>query len=313
MSKIQAILAAATEINPSARAKETITTQEYMKRLALAVTELPDEEWEKLNPEVQDWFSKAADAIEAKLDIPEFPDMAPTPTAGGRRRSAAAETVATYVPKEGDDGVTVTTKRGTTYVGKIKILDDEGLVLVVDGKDVELDKDKIESYAMGGAVEAGAAEPEGPSDPEVGDTVQCETKRGAVKMGIVVELTDSEITLKDVGGELHDFTIANLKSLVVKLKGGATPAATGRRGAAAPAPAPSADAPKTRASTSANGGVSVTTRIRELIADNPEATKDQISTSLKKEGLEFKPATVDLTFGDMHKIIGILRMKKLMK
>ena len=49
------------------------------------------------------------------------------------------------------------------------------------------------------------------------------------------------------------------------------------------------------------------------MAERLDAKKDDIAAILKKEGLEFKQATLDLTFSDMHKIVGILREKKMLK
>lgn len=315
MSNIQKKLADATEIEPSKRANETITDQAYLMRLALGVQKLGDDDWNKLDSAAQDWFNKAADAIEAKRDIPAFPDMPQAEAQATRRRGAAAEPAATpFTSKDAKKGdtVVVTTKRGRTIQGRVVQADAQGLVLEDDeGRDVELDHDKIEVITLAGG---NAAAPVVPDVAEVGDTVQVTTKRGKVVMGNIKELTDKDIVLVDAAGEIHEFDLDRLDGgITVKVK-----AAAGGRAPAKTEPAakttPVAEAAKPpRASTAANGGVSVTGRIRELIADDLTSTKEAISAQMKKEGLEFKQATLDLTYGDMHKIIGVLRDRKVIK
>lgn len=323
MSKIQQTLADATEIEPSKRANETITDQAYLMRLALGVQKLPDDAWNALSTECQDWFNKAADAIEAKREIPAFPDLPqaePTPTT--RRRGATAEPVkeVPFTSKDAKKGdmVVAVNKRGRTVEGKVVEADDQGLVIEgADGQDIELDHDKIESIKRMGGTAAAVVEPD---VAEVGDTVQVTTKRGKVVMGNIKELTDKDVVLVDAAGEIHEFDLDRLDGgITVKVK-----AAGGGRGFTAEAKAevksngatraaPTQDTKSPRTSTSANGGVSVTGRIRELIADDLTATKEAISAQMKKEGLEFKPATLDLTYGDMHKIISILRDRKVIR
>lgn len=315
MSAIQAALAAATDINPSKRSNETVTDQAYLKRLALGVQDLPDDEWNKLGQEAQDWFNQAADAIEKKTDIPAFPDLVKAEPAARRRGSSASAEVKPMTSADAKKGmkVVITTKRGKEYTGEVVEADDQGLVLEVDGKDVELDHDKIDKISLVGA--GSDAEPE-PMEPEVGDTVEVVTKRGKKIMGNIVELTDEDMVLKDAAGEPHELSKDRLESVVVKVKNAKASGSTSRAGGKAESTSntPKADAePAGRASAKANGGVSVTTRIRELIAENLDAKKEDISAALKKGGLEFKQATLDLTFGDMHKIVGILRDRKLLK
>lgn len=318
MSAIQAALAAATDINPSKRSNETVTDQAYLKRLALGVQDLPDDEWNKLGQEAQDWFNQAADAIEKKTDIPAFPDLVKAEPAARRRGSSAAAEVKPMTSADAKKGmkVVVTTKRGKEYTGEVVEADDQGLVLEVDGKEIDLDHDKIDKISMAGRA-AGAADPEPEAmEPEVGDTVEVVTKRGKKIMGNIVELTDADMVLKDAAGEPHDLSKDRLESVVVKVKNAKASGSTSRTSGKAESTSntPKADAePAGRASAKANGGVSVTTRIRELIAENLDAKKEDISAALKKEGLEFKQATLDLTFGDMHKIVGILRDRKLLK
>jgi len=311
MSAIQKKLAEATEVEPSKRQNETITNQEYMKRLALGVQSLPDDEWNKLDKECQDWFNKAADAIESKTDIPDFPDMEPAAgaTTGRRRGSAAAETPFTSKDAKKGDTVTVVTKRGKEYTGKVTEADDQGIIL---DDTTELDHDKIDTIKLAG----GANKVEEPAEPEVSDTVTVVTKRGKTITANITELTDTDIVLVDAAGEIHEFGRDRLESIVVKVKNAGKQVAATTRTASKSEPAastPKSDEKPKRATAAANGGVSITTRIRELIADKLDAKKEDIAVILKKESLEFKQATLDLTFSDMHKIIGILREKKIIK
>jgi hypothetical protein len=309
MSNIQKQLAAATEVEPSKRKNEEPTSQDYMKRLAVAVGELSDDEWGKLSKDAQDWYNSAADALKLGQEIPAYQDMAPAATTT-RRRTAAAEP-APYEPAVGQK-VAITTKRGKSMEGTIAELDKDGLVLD-DG--TELDHDKIATISLLDEGSAGAAEPEGPKDPAVGDTVQVETARGKVIMGNISSMDGDDLVLVDGTGEEHELTKSKLKSIVVKV-----PAASGGRGAAisakdTPKPAetkPAADDKPKRVTANSNGGVSATQRMRELICADMAAKKEDIAALLKKESLEFKQATLDLIYSDSHKLIGILRdLKKL--
>lgn len=311
MSKIQELLAAATELAPSKRNNETITDQAYMKRLALGIQDLPDADYDKLPKEAIDWFNSAADAIEKKQDIPAFPDMEQAEGGGRRRRAAAAEPFKAEDAKKGDK-ITLKTKRGVEYVG-VEVLDtyEGGLVIDDRGREKEIDLEVIAEIAR--ASDGGSAGGDEPKELvlEVGATVKVITARGKEVLMVVTELTDDEIVGKDAAGDPQEFTRDKLKSVTVTLPpgGGTTSrrAASSTGGEGTKAGAAGEPAKQGRVTAASNGGVSVTTRIRELIAENFEFTKDQVGAVLKKEGLDFKQNTLDLTFGDMHKIIGILR------
>lgn len=300
MSAIQKQLAAATEVEPSKRRDETVTSQEYMKRLALAVGDLSDKEWEDLSTEAQDWYNSAADSIEAKKDIPEFPDLpkADAP-ATSRRRGAAQQEVEEYKPKKGDV-VTVTTSRDKVYTGTIVELDDEGLVLDVDGQDVELDHAKIKTVmAVGGAKSEPAADPETPKDPQVGDTVQVVTKRGKTIMGKITELSDDEMILEDAAGEVHELSKDRLTSVEIKAQGKPSRGGSVEEKRPAKGAVEKKDKPEK--------AVSATLRMRQLLVSDLSMKKDEIAKSLTKEGFEFKQATLDLIYSDSHKLIELLK------
>lgn len=295
MSDIQKALAAATECEPSKRKGETITSPDYLKRLAAAVGELADADWGKLTAPAQDWYNAAVDAAEAKKDLPAFTDLEEPKATGRRGTTPAAEAIEKYEPALGDN-VSITTKRGRVIVGTIAEMDKMGLVVDAAGKDVELDFDKIESIELDG----GAATPAGPT---VGDMVKVVTQRGKTIVGEVKELTDSDIVIVDAQGEIHDLVKDRVSSVTVL----GTPPPAGTTASAAVAAKPP------RAGSATNGGVSVTARMRELMCDNDAITKEAMSAALKKENLEFKPATLDLIFSDTSKIFALLRERKKLK
>ncbi len=303
MSDIQKILATATEVEPSKRKNEDITSQDYMKRLAVAVGELSDAEWGKLPAKAQDWYNNAADALKLGNAIEAYPDM--TPAAGTRRRGAPAD-AKPWEPSVGAV-VAIVTKRGKNMVGTITELDKDGLVLD-DG--TELDHDKIANI---GPAEGGNAavedEPAGPKDPEVGDKVEVETARGKKITGEITALDGDDVVVKDSADEEHELNISKLKTFKLV---GATKATAATKPAAAKDEKPADDKPK-RVTASANGGVSATQRMRELICADLSADKAAIAAGLKKDGLEFKQATLDLIYADSHKLIQVLRDLKKVK
>lgn len=311
-SKIQQVLADVTEVEPSKKRDETITSQDYLKRLAKAVGELPDADWNKLPKDAHDWYNSAVDAAEAKKDLPVFGDLpkddAPTTT---RRRAAAAEE-GPYVPTVGDT-IKAVTKRGKTVEGKLTEIDGTTLVVKTEDGDEELDTDRLQSIEKVGGKASAAADPgedDGPADPEVGDTVEVETQRGKKVMGNITEMTDDELVLETAAGDVEEFDRAKLKSVVVKSKNSGSKAPSRATGGSKAGK--DDDKPK-RTSSKDNGGVSVTVRMRELICDNLAWTKEQVTAAMKKEALEFKPATLDLVFAEAHKLIGMLRERGALK
>ena len=317
MSKIQAELAEASEVTPSKRNSETITSQAYLKRLAVAIQEMPEADWNKLSEPAQDWYNAAADAIDAKKDVPEFPDMPKEEASGGRRRSKAAEEPVAYEPKEGDDVTVVWKKRGSeaTTVGKIKVLDDEGVVIDDGNDDVEIAKDKVVSISPNGSAVDGEVTKSAEAKLEVGATVEITTKRGKVVTGEVELLNDTEIGLK--GGD--DFVLANVE---VKVLGSAhvditTSGGSRRGGGAAKAEAKPADTKKDDKAAPAAKPAGVTTRIRELMADGLKKDgklpdKAAMIKTIQAEGVEVKTSTADLTYNEFAKVVDLLRERKLL-
>lgn len=279
-------------------------------RLAVAVSSLSDDAYDKLSDDQQDWANKAAAAINEGAAVPAFPDAEAPPPARQRQRTAAAPAqAAAYVPKL-NDVVTVTTLRGSVSTGPLVEITADLYVLDVDGKDVEIAKDRVKSI-VSGEPGAGAADPELPAAPSVGDTVEVVTMRDAVIVGNVLEMGDGVLVLKDATGAEHELSVSRLKSVKVKVVNSgraASPApapATTRQRAASPAPAP-APAPAARTRATNAGGVSATFRLRELVAEFPTLKEEEIVAKARAEGLEFKDNTAGMIYGDCHKFMGIL-------
>jgi hypothetical protein len=307
MSKIEKELCDAAEVDP----KRGESRGDFLLRLALATNALSDKEWDKLSQPAQDWVNKASDAVNDKKSVPDFPD-AEAPASSGRRRVSEEKEVADkpFEPKLKDD-VKILTKRGKTVTGKIVEMDKEVIILQnIDGGDEEVSRDRIEKIEplVGGSGKSADREDDGPRDPKVGDTLTVTTKRGKVATGEVTELTDELIVLK-VNGAEEEFDRDRVES--IKIEGGGRRSSRGdsdsKEGKKEDKPA---DGGRTR---STNAGVSVGTRIRELICDDLKASQEDIGKALKKEGLEFRENTLQLNYQDVHKTLDILRKRGLLK
>lgn len=310
MSKIQAEILAATGL----KVVRNEDRQDCIKRLMKGVAALKDAEWEDLSQEAQDWFNTAADAQNAKKKtLPDFPDLKdedtaedePKTTRRGSSSAKAAEPKVGVIAK-------VTTKRGKSATGKIVELDDDVVVLKMgDGSEEEFDRSRVESIEVAGGEAAEAEE----ADPiKVGAEVTVVTKRGKEVTGKIVEM-DDEVIVLDVDGKDEEFARDRVESIKPvggrKAKAEAEPEAkSGRRGTAKDEDAKADDKPKR---SSNDSGVSIGTRIKELIADDLDATEADIAKALKKEGIEFKENTLKLNYTDAHKFVDILVAKKMLK
>ena len=317
MSKIKKSLEAATEVTQ--KAKED--TQDYLKRLVRAVSDLDDAGWESLTPEAQDWFNEAADLLNKKKDMPSFPDAkdeAPKTRTRATKEAPADELAV------GDD-VTVTTKRNKTAAGKIIEIDEATLVLQVGDEEVEYQRDRLESIVKAIAKDEAPKsrrksaddEDEAPAvaEPAVGDEIVAITGKGKEVKGKVIEIDDDLIVVDDGTDEL-ELVPSKLKSLTIAKD----EAPKSRRKSAeddAPArgksDAKEEDGKPKRTSTKANGGISATARMRELILDDLDAKSEAIAKVLTKEGLQFRPNTLDLVYADVHKLVKLMRERKMIK
>jgi hypothetical protein len=314
MSKIKAELVEATELST----KRGESVQEFLARLVKAVAELSDKEWEKLSQEAQNWFNDAADAKNAKAqNLPDFPDneeVKEEKTTG--RRSTKTEESAK--PKVGVVAK-VTTKRGKTATGKIVELDDKIIVLKMgDGSEEEFARDRVETIEVAG----GEAQDDGPTDPviEKGVEVKVVTKRGKEVTGVILEIDDKVLVLDIGDGKEEEFDPERLASVtpVGKPKTSGRRSAkedepTGGRRGSESGPKDEKPAEEGRKRSSNASGVSVGTRIKEIIADDFDVTEDEIAKILKKEGIEFRENTLSLNFKDCQKFIEVLKKAKKLK
>lgn len=300
-SKIQTELCNAAELDP----KRDEERQPFLLRLALAINRVPDSIWDGLSLDAQSWANSASDKANAKEPLPEFPDVVKEETVTRRRTSA--ETTKPYEPKLKDD-VKITTKRDQVKTGKIVEIDKDVVVIKTPaGDEEELNRDRIAKIEP--LAGAGTEKEEGPRDPKAGDLVTITTKRDRVVTGDVVEITDEMIVLK-VNGAEEEFMKDRVAS--IKIEGGrkAESAGTSRRsadkgGADKPdAEGGNADNKRTRAT---NAGVSVGTRIRELLIEDMGMTQKEVGETLKKEGLEFREATLNLNYTDVTKFLEMLK------
>ena len=320
MSKIEKELLAATEL----KAKRGEDRQDLLGRIMKEVAELDDAAWDDLSQEAQDWFNDAADAKNAKAKtIPDFPDAEGEDEPEQEEKPSTRRSAGKAKKAELEVGVVakITNKRGKSFTGTVMELDDEIVVLKMgNGDEEEIDRSRIESFEIaGGEAEAPAEKEEGPAEPKVGANVTVVTKRGKEVTGKVVEI-DDEIIVLDVDGEDEEFDRSRVETIKVNGgKAGKAKAAekeevkeekTSSRRAAKDEPAE--EEPKEKRSTNASG-VSVGTRIKEIIADDIEASEADIAKVLKKEGIAFKENTLKLNYVDCHKFLDILKAKKMLK
>ncbi len=283
--------------------------KDFAARLVRAVTDLSDADWKKLSPESQSWFNDAADAVNAKQPLPDFPDAEARAETGRRSVSRRDAEEAPKDPEVGD-AVKIVTKRGKELEGEITEMDDE---LVVLNGDEEVARDRIESItvtkAAGGAAASSDKTKEAPAieEPKVGDEIEAVTKRGKTKAGEVVEVSDGLVIIKDKDGDEDELEVEKLETLKITK---AAKAASTRGAAKAETPDP---AEKKRTTKADNGGVSATMRIRQLVVEDFEATEESIAKQLEKEKITCNKNTLALVYADTNKVINLLKDAKRLK
>jgi small nuclear ribonucleoprotein (snRNP)-like protein len=309
--------------------------QDFLGRLVTGVANLDDSGWEELSPEAQDWYNDAAGAANKNKPIASFGDeeleAAPPArsTRGAKKDVPAAQDDDDAADPEVGDKVLVTSKRGKEISGEVVEIDDDVIVVSdADGEEHELDRDKQASVevikepakpaARGSKKDVRAAKEEAECDDDISvdDRVTAVTKRGKEISGKVVEIDGDILVIEtDPDGEEQELNISNLKSLVKQEAKEPARAARGTRRTAdrdAEA-APDKKARPTKVSKEDNGGVSVTTRIRELILDDLEATPEAIGKLLAKEKLAFKDNTLKLIHSEVHRLVDMMKARKMLK
>lgn len=217
-------------------------------------------------------------------------------------------------PQPGD-AVTLTTKRNVVVTGVVLEIDDTVVVLEIDGKEAEYQRERVTSIVVSvpAQVEDAVA---GDETPQVGDTVQAVTKRNKEVVGEVAELDGNVLVVKVAGGGEIDVDMDTAKSVKVvkgsaKGEAPAAPAAAPATGRRTDAPAaPAVPEKKSKVTNADNNGVSVTTRMREILCADPEMAVKELEVQLKKEGLTYKDATLQIVFKDVTKVISLLKANK---
>jgi ribosome maturation factor RimP len=300
--------------------------QAFLKRAMIAISDAEDAVYNKLPKEVTDWYNAAADVHDANKEngeskpLPEFPDHEEEKPVA-RRRASSDDKPAGRRSNDDESAiplntqVTVIKKSGREITGKLVERTKELVVLEVDGKDKEIELDDIGSIEVVNDGKGAAATKE--RGPRVGDTVRFTTKRGKTVEGELVELTEDTIVVKDGKGDEDDFSLDRIEGdieIVGGAKGGKgkdpEPEKSSGRRRAASEETPDTEAKHTK---SRNGGVSVGQRLRELVVDNMDATEEQIGKMLTKEKIEFRENTLTLGYNEAHKMLKLLKDRKLLK
>lgn len=333
-SKIQQVLAKIAECDP--RKDETINSGSYKRRLATTVSDLSDDDWDKLPEKAQDFVNLISDLINAKKgdDLPAWPDLETSDESkpAGRRRTRASDdepsgegsggfkTVDVDSLKKGDK-VRITNKRDKVYEGTVIDPDDKGeLVLGLGDDEIGIDLDRVakaEVWTEAASDEkptdrrrrkADDDEPEMP-EPEVSDTVELITMRDKIVVGNIIEMTKDVIVVKTADGEELEYSRERIKSIKVKVKN------AGRSGSSKDKDdgAGKDDGKRKRTVSKSEDGVSATTRARELIIENMGDDVTTIAKKLAKEDLDVKENTLKLIFSDTHRLLAMLKVKKLLK
>lgn len=309
MSAIQTELCKATGIDPAKYESRKALHADIIK----ATNKLPDKDWNTLSEAAQDWFNAGADATKAKKEVVEFPDY--TAQSSSRRRSSSdddapkkedtkGESLAVEKLQEGDR-VCITTKRGKKYEGEVTENSKRKEYVVVKGNDGEdeIDYNKVDWVEVlhgnsGGSEDTG---------PDVGDEVEFKTTRGKTVRGVLSEITEDTIVI----GKDDDYSMDRIDGDIKIIKkagasGGNGAAETSSRGRRSSS---DSDEPKEeKEGRSSNPrGTSVGGRIRQLVAEDLNISKDQVIKTMKKEGIEFKDATVNILYRDACDFVRLLK------
>lgn len=323
MSKIQQHIESTLDL----KAKRGEERQEYLERVVKEINAASDDDYNALGKgdvgkDALEWFDSACDAVEAKKDIPDFPDTAKDEPAEEktttRRRSAAKEEeapAASAEPKKGDK-VKAVTKRDKVYEGKVLEIDDEVVIIETDDGEEELTRSRLASLeVLGGKTKSKAADDE-PVDPiKVGAEVKVVNKRGKEFVGKIVELDDEVLVLKtdDSEEELARDRIESITLVGGKSKAKDEPAEekVSRRRSAAKDEA-SGDEEGGRAG--AGQGVQLRQMLVDTLAeDGALPSKEDFLKQAKKKFPDAKDNTLGIVHGEVHKLVEMLKKAKLLK
>lgn len=321
MSKIQQHIESTLDL----KAKRGEERQDYLERVVKEINAASDDDYNALGKgdvgkDALEWFDSACDAVEAKKDIPDFPDLPKEEekTTSRRRSSSKDEDdkpAVTAEPKVGDK-VKAVTKRGKAIEGKLVEIDDEVVVIEVDGEDEELQRSRLESLeVVGGKSKAKDADDE-PADPiKVGAEVKVVNKRGKEFVGKIVELDDEVLVLKtdDSEEELARDRIESITLVGGKTKAKDEPAEEkGSRRRSAAKDEASGDEEGGRAG--AGQGVQLRQMLVDTLAeDGALPSKEDFLKQAKKKFPDAKDNTLGIVHGEVHKLVEMLKKAKLLK
>lgn len=292
------------------KAEDFKSRRDLHEAVVKAVNKLEDAEWNELTAKAQDWFNDAADAVKAKKAPAEFPDYEePAAELETRSRRRAAEEPAAE-PKGETSGVEdlkeglrvkiTYKKRGNEKVAEGEVIElnkrKEFVAVKTADDDVDVDFDAIERIEIFHGT-AAADELAADAGPAVGDEVKFQNKRGKQFAGVIKTLTDEYVELED-GSDCDLEKIDGDIEVVKKAKAAEAPARSRRGSSDEPEKQPRASNPK---------GVSVGGRIRELMAEDPELSQEDVGKALKKDGIEFRDTTLKMIFGDCTDFLGKLK------
>lgn len=324
MSKIQQHIESTLDL----KAKRGEERQEYLERVVKEINAASDDDYNALGKgdvgkDALEWFDSACDAVEAKKDIPDFPDLPKEEekTTSRRRSSSKDEDdkpAVTAEPKVGDK-VKAVTKRGKAIEGKLVEIDDEVVVIEVDGEDEELQRSRLESLeVVGGKSKAKDADDE-PADPiKVGAEVKVTNKRGKVFEGTIVELDEEVLVLKtsDSEEEIDRNRIETIELLGGKSKAKDEPKeeekSTRRRSSSKDKDEAAGDEEGGRAG--AGQGVQLRQMLVDTLAeDGALPSKEDFLKQAKKKFPDAKDNTLGIVHGEVHKLVEMLKKAKLLK
>ena len=330
MSKIQKHIEAVLDVKP----KRGEDRQDFLVRVAKEINNASDDDYAALGKGADgkatlEWYDGACDALEAKKAAPDFPDAeAPAkdeaedkPT---RRRAAAKEEEEAEAPAEPKvgDKVKVVTKRDKTYEGKVVEIDDEVIVVDVDGEEEELQRSRLASIEVLGGSSKGKskADADEPADPvQVGATVTVVTKRGKEYTGEIVELDDEVIVVKTSDGE-EELQRSRVES-ITPVASQSAPKGKGKADKeeaedkpARPKAAAKDEGDEEGGRASAGVGVQLRQMLVDELAESGELPdKAEFLKIAKKKFPDSKDNTLGIVHGEVSKLVEMLKKAKLLK
>lgn len=335
-SKIEKEVLALTGVKRDQQQNE----QSYLRELGRAISKLSDSDYEKLSKSAEDWFNALLDASEAKKELPWFPDEVkddPVDEAVSttrRRRSGgdddpvkAADANKEPSPdaeswhpvfaaklKEGYR-VELILSMGEVVEGQVLEASEKNIVLLQGTEEEVYRVSKVKEIRFPGNVKGKgsprtAAAPASDA-PGVGDTV--EFKVGDEEYtGKVIEIDDKNLVVK-VDGEEEVFRRAKVTGLEVvrRASGGgdraaAPDAASSRRESK---DEPASDTARRRVPRVTADGTSPSLTMRKLIIEDLDLSRDDAWSKVSKAlpANAVKEASFNLVYGEIHKLIGLLK------